>query len=81
MVRELHIRATVQPGGKIEIESAELTEGEDVDVTISASSEARVSEKKRSAWEIISQAPGGLMFKSAEEVDEYIREERASWDR
>lgn len=80
MVRELHIRAKVQPGGKIEIESPELTAGEDVDVTISPSAD-ETAPKKRSAWEILSEAPGHLIFKSAEEVDDYIREERASWDR
>ena len=95
MVRELHVRAKVQPGGKIEIESPELTEGEDVDVTIAPASEEPTPKKRSiadimaeapentrpSAWQIISQAPGHLLFKSAEEVDEYIREERASWDR
>ena len=81
MVRELHVRATVQPGGRIEVESPELTAGEDVDVTISPASEEHAAAGKRSAWEILSEAPGHLMFTSAEEVDEYIREERASWDR
>ena len=94
MARELHLRATVQPGGKIEIASPELTAGEDVDVTISPAKKPGESGKRsivdilaeapgqpHSAWEIISRAPGHLVFKSAEEVDEYIREERASWDR
>ena len=94
MARELHFRATVQPGGKIEIASPELTAGEDVDVTISPAKKPGESGKRsivdilaappgqpHSAWDIISQAPGHLVFKSAEEVDEYIREERASWDR
>ena len=80
MVRELHVRATVQPGGKIEVESPELTAGEDVDVTISPASDEAVA-GKRSAWEVLSEAPGHLVFKSAEEVDEYIREERGSWER
>ena len=80
MVRELHLRATVQPGGKIEIESTELTAGEDVDVTISPAKNPGESEK-RSAVDILAEAPGHLAFKSAKEVDDYIREERASWDR
>ncbi len=88
MVRELHLRATVQPGGKIEIASPELTAGEDVDVTISPAKKPGESGKRsivdilaeapgqpHSAWEIISRAPGHLVFKSAEEVDEYIRED------
>ena len=80
MVRELHIRATVQPGGKIEIESPELTEGEDVDVTIAPTAEVPAG-PKRSIVDILAEAPGGLIFKTAQEVDDYIREERASWDR
>lgn len=36
--------------------------------------------KKRSALEILAQEPTFSMFKSAQEVDEYIAEERASWD-
>ena len=88
MVRELHLRATVQPGGKIEVASPELTAGEDVDVTISPAKKPGESGKRsivdilaeapgqpHSAWGIISQAPGHLVFKSAEEVDEYIRED------
>ncbi len=80
MVRELHIRARVQPGGKIEVESPELTEGEDVDVTISSSAD-ETAPKKRSIADIMAEAPGHLLFKSAKDVDDYIREERASWDR
>ena len=34
-----------------------------------------------SAFEIISNGPGQRLFKSAKEVDDYIKEERASWDR
>ena len=34
----------------------------------------------RTAFEIISNGPGQRLFKSAEEVDDYIKEERASWD-
>ena len=73
-------RAKVQPGGKIEIESPELTEGEDVDVTISPATE-KPAPKKRSIADIMAEAPGHLLFKTAKDVDDYIREERAAWDR
>lgn len=36
---------------------------------------------RRSVREILREAPGGRWFKTAAEVDEYIREERDSWDR
>ena len=80
MARELHLRATVQPGGKIEIESPDLPVGEDVDVTISPTKKPGES-GKRSIVDILAEAPGHLVFKSAKDVDDYIREERASWDR
>ncbi len=35
----------------------------------------------RWAWQIISEGPGHRLFKTAKEVDDYIREERESWDR
>ncbi len=77
MQKVLHIRATVQPGGKIEIVDQELQAGENVDVVISPAP----TPSARSAWQIISDGPGQRLFKTAKEVDDYIAEERASWDR
>ncbi len=77
MQEALHLRATVQPGGKVEIASPELTEGERVDVTISPTPTASA----RSAWQVISEAPGQRLFKTAKDVDDYIADERASWSR
>ena len=76
MQKTLHIRATVQSGNRIEIVDQELTEGESVDVTISPAPATSV----RSAWQIISDGPGQRLFKTPKEVDDYIAEERASWD-
>lgn len=77
MEKALHIRTTVQPGGKVEIVDRELQEGENVDVIISPAP----TPSARSAWQIISEGPGQRLFKTAEEVEDYIAEERASWDR
>lgn len=77
MQKVLHKKATVQPGGKIEIVDQDLQAGEDVDVVISP---AQVP-SPRSAWQIISEGPGQRLFKSATEVDDYLTEERASWER
>ena len=74
MQKVLHRKATVQPGGKVEIVSPELQPGQTVDVVISPA-------PSRSAWQIISDGPGQRLFKTAKEVDDYIAEERASWDR
>ena len=54
MQRVLHIRTTVQPGGKIEIVDLELQAGENVDVVISSVP----TPSARSAWQIISEGPG-----------------------
>ena len=77
MEKALHIRTTVLPGGKVEIVDQELTEGENVDVVISPTPQPT----GRSAWQVISEGPGQRLFKTAREVDDYIAEERASWNR
>ena len=77
MQKALHIRTTVLPGGKVEFASPELEAGQTVDVVISSAP----TPSARSAWEIISEGPGQRLFKTAKEVDDYIKEERASWDR
>ena len=77
MQKALHIRTTVQPGGKIEIVDQELQAGENVDVVVTRSS----STERRSVVDILAEAPGHRLFKTGKEVDDYIKEERASWDR
>lgn len=77
MQKALHIRTTVLPGGKIEIVDQDLTEGETVDVVVTPSA----TTPRRSALDILAEAPGQRLFKTGKEVDDYIKEERASWDR
>ena len=36
---------------------------------------------RRSMREIMNELPGGRIFKTAEEADAYLREERDSWER
>ena len=77
MEKALHIRTTVLPGGKIEIVDHELPVGESVDVIVSQSS----SSERRSAVDILAEAPGHRLFKTGEEVASYLKDERESWDR
>lgn len=35
---------------------------------------------KQSVIDILNEAPGQQLFKTAEEVDRYLQQERASWD-
>ena len=71
--------AIVGPDGKIEITAPELTPGQRVTVTI----QPGTSEERQGPHviDIIKDLPGGRIFKTAEEVDAYIREVRDSWDR
>ena len=77
MQKVLHRKATVLPGGKVEIISPELQPGQTVDVVVRFASPSA----RRSALDILAEAPGQRLFKTAKEVDDYIREERAAWDR
>jgi len=79
MQNALCLKTTVLPGGKIEIADAELPSGASVDVVVVLPKSARLP--RRSAVEILESAPGHRIFKTAEEVDAYIRKERESWDR
>ena len=80
MQQELHLTAEVLPGGRIEVASPDLTAGQVVNITIAPAEDPQRS-AKRSIVDILAEAPGHLMFKSVQEVDDYIREERAAWDR
>ena len=75
MRETLHLKATVLPGGKIEIRNGALREGESVEIVILRSE----TTGRRSILDILAEAPGKTMFQTAEEVDSYIRSERDSW--
>ena len=77
MQKIIHIRATVQPGNRIEIVNGQLQEGEEVDVVVSPAS----STKRRSAVDILNEAPGHLVFKTAADVAAYLSEEKEAWGR
>jgi hypothetical protein len=79
MAAPIQVEATVSPEGKIKISVPELAPGQRVRVSIQP--EEIPAEEKRPAIEILREAPGQQLFKTAEEVDAYIREERDSWDR
>ena len=64
MQKALHIKTTVQPGGKIEIVDQGLPVGESVDVVVSQSP----ASERRSAVDVLAEAPGGLAFKTAADV-------------
>jgi hypothetical protein len=79
----LHIKTTVLPGKRIEISAPELPEGEAVDLFLVLPQEsASPAESQRpSALDIIASLQGHRLFQTPEEVDQYLQQERDSWDR
>ena len=77
MGKALHLRTTVLPGGRLEFAIPELEAGQTVDVVVLHEPVV----KGRSIMEILNSGPAERLFKSAEDVKEYLDEEGASWDR
>ncbi len=77
MVRELRRRATVMPGGRIELSDPELPVGHSVEVVVLHDS----AEKGPSILQIINGGPKERLFTTPEDVEAYLQEEKASWDR
>ena len=79
MLRELHLRAEVLPGGRIEVADADLPVGQTVEIVVRYESETKP--QGRSIMDILNSGPERRLFQTAEEVDAYLAEEKASWDR
>jgi hypothetical protein len=72
----LQLKTRILPGGRIEVPSSDLPEGREVTLNIVLEDE----EPKRRISDILAGYPGGQLFKTGAEVDQYIKEERESWD-
>ncbi len=77
MATAVRVETVVLPGGKIEVSAPELIPGQRATVFVIV--EEKQAEK-RHALDILAELPGHLEFHTAEEVDRYIQEERASWE-
>ncbi len=71
------LRTTVQPGGKIVVAMPDLQAGQPVEVTIRLTD----GHARRSVLDVLAASPGQVAFRTADEVDEFIRGERESWGR
>ena len=79
MSASTHIKTTVLPGGKIELVAPGFKAGEAVDVfLLRVRSDAQ---PRRSFLDLIREYDGPRLFKTPEEADAYLREERDSWER
>jgi hypothetical protein len=80
MQTALRVEATVLPGHRLEISAPELPEGAKVEVIVVLPATPRV--RRQSMLEFLATLPPGpLLFKTPEEVNRYIQEERDSWER
>jgi len=79
MQRALHIKTTVLPGQRVEVTGSDLKEGEAVDVFVVLPPAAATA--RRSALQIIRSLHGHRLFETSAEVDQYLHEERDSWER
>lgn len=77
MVRELRRRATVMPGGRVEVSDPELPVGHTVEVVVLHDS----PNENPSILQILNSGPKDRLFNTPEEVRAYLEEEKASWDR
>ena len=78
MPEAVHTRATVLPGGRIEITDPTLPEGETVDVMLLLPP----AQRRRSMRELIeSFPPGPRAVATWEEYERHLKEERDAWDR
>jgi len=76
-----HTTTTVLPGHRIEVTAPSLPEGAQVRVVLIPEPVANPAPDRRSGLEIIESYKGPGLFRTAEEIDRYINEERDSWDR
>lgn len=78
MAMEVRVKTVVLPGGKIEISNPELIPGQEATVVVLVEDQQPV--KKPHVIDILRSLPGHRLFQSAEEVDDYLRVERESWE-
>ena len=81
MLREVHLRVEFLPGGRIEVADAELPVGQTVEIVVRHETGAESKPAGRSIMEILNSGPERRLFQTAAEVDAYLAEEKASWDR
>ena len=76
MLNKLKQKAIVQPGGVVEIRSSELPAGATVEVIVLL--ESLSDESQTSLTSFIGTAKG--IFATPESADQFIRQERDSWE-
>lgn len=80
MQTTLRVETTILPGHRLEIRDPKLPEGAKVEVTVVVPGQP--SSPFKSALEFLDSLPTGpLAFKSWDEYERHLKEEREAWDR
>jgi hypothetical protein len=80
MPTHLRLETTVLPGHRLEISDPQLPEGAAVEVIVFLSE--KPARARQSMLEFLKTLPPGpLLFKTPEEANRYIQEERDAWER
>jgi hypothetical protein len=85
MQTALKIQTTVTTEGKIEISMPELTPGKPVEIIIlfpepDVADGEPASAPPLSVIDILNRSPGQRQFKTPDDVEAYLRQERNAWD-
>jgi hypothetical protein len=78
-----HLTTTILPGNKIEIELAEGTVGDAIEVIVLLPNPPKPTHPKftkRGILDILAEAHKLPPYRTPEEIDRYLQEERDSWD-
>jgi hypothetical protein len=76
----LHLETTIRPGHRLELTSPDLPEGARVEVTVVVLEEPKP--RRLSMLEFLETLPPGpRAFKTWEEYEKHLREEKDAWER
>lgn len=78
MQQVLRLQTRVKEKGAINLEIPQLTPGDDVEILIILPHAA--ASESLSVMDVLEQASGQRIFKTADDVDTYLQDERSSWD-
>ena len=80
MQTALRMQTTVLPGHRLEVTAPELPEGAEVELIVVLPE--KPAPVRRSMLEFLATLPPGpLLFKTPEDANRYLQEERDSWER
>ncbi len=80
MQTALRLETTVLPGHRLEVTAPELPEGAKVEIIVLLPEQP--APRRMSMIEFLATLPPGpLLFKTPEDANRYIQEERDSWER